>query len=70
MWSNKEKALGLEKGEKFVSSLKFLFTEGKVENQLRVFAIIFFSSKIMILNPNFQQDTGKFRLIRLISGVV
>lgn len=53
MWSNKEKALGLEKGEKFVSSLKFLFTEGKVENQLRLFAIIFFSSKIMILNPNF-----------------
>lgn len=42
MWSNKEEALGLEKGEKFVSSLKFLFTEGKVENQLRVFAIIFF----------------------------
>ena len=34
--------LGLEKGGKFVSSLKFIFTEGKIENQLRIFAIIFF----------------------------
>ena len=37
-----EKALGLEKVGKFVCSLKVLFTEGKIENQLRVFAIIFF----------------------------
>ena len=37
-----EKVLGLEKVGKFVSSLKVLFTEGKIENQLRVFAVIFF----------------------------
>ena len=37
-----EKALGLEKVGKFVSSLKVLFKEGKIENQLRVFAVIFF----------------------------
>lgn len=40
--------------------MKRFFTENKTENWLRIFAVLFLSSIIMILNPNFYQDVGKF----------